>query len=232
MSIEKPTDNKTPHPVEKPKNMPEEIPGNSYDKLYREKKAPFGSEAERVVKNIINWRSTGSVLELGAGDGRNALYLARQGFAVTAWDTSQVGLDILDQLAQENGLDFQTEIKDIGTQSSLGPDHHFDVFVCTYVLHHLSRQDALFLIEEMQKHTNTGGLNTIAAFTENSDFYRDNPETENFYLQENELQALYPESEWEILEDAKAETQALKKRPDRSLMINVSVELIAKKKEH
>ncbi len=229
MSREKPPTNKTPSPAENPKNISEKIPENPYDKLYRENKAPFGSEAEEIVKNIINYRRTGSVLELGAGDGRNALYLAEKGFAVTAWDTSQVGLDELDRLAEEKGLDVQTEMRDI---KNFNPDDHFDVLVSTYVLHHLSRQDALLLIKEMQERTNTDGLNVITAFTENGDFYRDKPDTEDFYLKREELKNLYTDAGWEVLEPTgyeEVEGKTNEKKPDGSRKVNVAAQLIARK---
>ena len=228
MSIEKPPGNETPSPAENPKNISEKIPENPYDKLYRENKAPFGSEAEEIVKNIINYRRTGSVLELGAGDGRNALYLAEKGFAVTARDTSQVGLDTLDQLAKEKGVYVQTEMRDI---KDFNPDDHFDVLVSTYVFHYLPRQDALLLIKQIQEHTKRDGLNVITAFIKNGDFKRDKKNTKNFYLKREELKDLYVNAGWEILEYEEVSDQAVKKNPDGSPMVNVSAQLIAKKRE-
>ncbi|MET9272443.1 class I SAM-dependent methyltransferase [Kribbella sp. NPDC003557] len=45
------------------------------------------------------------VLELGAGHGRDALFLARQGFSVHATDFSETALDQLRHEAQREGLD-------------------------------------------------------------------------------------------------------------------------------
>lgn len=45
------------------------------------------------------------VLELGAGHGRDALFLARQGFSVHATDFSETALDQLRHAAQREGLD-------------------------------------------------------------------------------------------------------------------------------
>ncbi len=201
---------------------------NHYNKIYSENETTFGGgKPERVVSDITKYRSSGSVLELGAGEGRNSLFLAGSGFKVTAQDISQVGLGKLEKTAKERGLDIHTEVKDIRT---LNPDRNYDVFVCTYVLHHLSREDALELIKQMKEHTNANGLNTIATFTENGDFYRNNPDTENFYPKERELKELY--AEWEILEYEEVENQAFAKKPDGSPMVNISAKLIAKKREN
>lgn len=198
---------------------------NRYNRIYSENETTFGGgKPEKVVSDITKYRSSGSVLDLGAGEGRNSLFLAEQGFDVTAQDISEVGLGKLNKTAKEKGLNIQTEVKDIRT---LSPDHNFDVFVCTYVLHHLSRQDALVLIKKMQEHTNADGLNTITTFTENGDFYRNDPGTTNFYPKEGELKDLY--LGWEILEYEEVEGQAFAKKPDGSPMINISAKIVARK---
>lgn len=208
---------------------------NPYNKASSENKAPSGEGKveERIVREIPKYLPDGgTVLDLGAGKGNDTLFLAEQGFAVTAWDIAQDNVDELDRLAKEKELSIQTEARDIRTLSSLGPDHHFDVFVSTYVLHNLSRQDALLLVKEIQERTNIDGLNVIAAFTEDGDFYRNAPNTEKFYLQENELKDLYIDAGWDIREYREVRVGAEKKRPDGSPMINVSAKLIARKKEH
>lgn len=48
---------------------------------------------ENLVSYINkNWVSKGKVLELGCGPGRNAIYLANEGFDVTAVDLSIEGI--------------------------------------------------------------------------------------------------------------------------------------------
>lgn len=79
----------------------------------------------------------------------------------------------------------------------------------------------------MQEHTNEDGLNTITSFTKNGDFYRSNPDTGNFYPEEDELRGLY--ADWEVLEYEEVENQAFEKKPDGSPMMNMSAKLIARK---
>ncbi len=199
--------------------------GNHYNKIYSENETTFGAgKPERVVSDIIKYRSSGTVLELGAGEGRNSLFLAEQGFKVTAQDISEVGIDKISKLATERGLNVQAEVKDIHT---LNLERNFDVLICTFVLHHLPRTEALKLIKQIQEHTNPEGLNAITTFTENGDFYRNNPDTKNFYPKEGELRELY--AEWKILEYEEVESQAFAKRPDGSPMINMSAEILARK---
>ena len=46
----------------------------------------------------------GNVLSLAEGEGRNAIFLAKQGYSVTAVDASRVGLNKARKLAEENGV--------------------------------------------------------------------------------------------------------------------------------
>lgn len=49
----------------------------------------------------------GRVLSLAEGEGRNAVFLAKQGYSVTAVDSSQVGLDKARKLAKESGVEIE-----------------------------------------------------------------------------------------------------------------------------
>lgn len=55
----------------------------------------------------------GTVLDLGAGEGRNAVWLAQQGWRVTAVDFSDVGLAKADQLAAAARVEVTTVCADV-----------------------------------------------------------------------------------------------------------------------
>ena len=59
-------------------------------------------------------RPNGEILSLAEGEGRNAVFLARRGFRVTAVDGSAVGLDKARVLAEEHGVELQTVVADLG----------------------------------------------------------------------------------------------------------------------
>ena len=56
---------------------------------------------EALVVQVAETRTPGRALDLACGLGRNALYLAAQGWQVTAVDYSTVALDILSERAAE-----------------------------------------------------------------------------------------------------------------------------------
>lgn len=55
----------------------------------------------------------GRVLSLGEGEGRNAVYLARLGYDVTAVDKSSVGLKKAERLAASNGVSIRSVVADL-----------------------------------------------------------------------------------------------------------------------
>lgn len=196
-----------------------------YNKFYSENHVTFGKgQPDSLIKSILEYRTSGSVLELGAGDGRNALFLAEHGFLVKAQDISEVGVEKIRKQAQERNLIIETEVSDLRTMTL---DKSFDIIMCTFVLHHLSLDEAQRLIQQMRLRTNPGGLNAIATFTDNGDFYRKNPDSDNFYPSENKLKDFYPD--WEIIKYSEAEGKAFAKKADGTDLVNVSARLLARK---
>ena len=53
-----------------------------FDNFHRQHENPFGTEPVKVVGAILKYQQSGTALELGAGDGRDALFLAANGFEV------------------------------------------------------------------------------------------------------------------------------------------------------
>ena len=195
-----------------------------YESFYREKKEGFGGgKPDQVVSNILKYRTDGSALEIGAGEGRHARFLANEGFEVTAFDRSEAGIESLKEKASASGLNIKAEVKDA---TKLELEGNFDVMVNTYMLHHLPREKALELIRKMQDHTNVDGLNAITAFMYEGDIEPKDPE-HRFLPQAGELKEIY--KDWEILEYAEQETTMASKKEDGTNMRNSYASLLARK---
>lgn len=75
----------------------------------RTETSAFGEPA-KTVQRLAELLPSGTVLDLGAGDGRNALYLAEKGFAVKAVDLAEAGIAKLKRLAKKRGLIIQSHL--------------------------------------------------------------------------------------------------------------------------
>jgi tellurite methyltransferase len=71
----------------------------------------------------------GRVLDVASGDGRNALWLAGQGFAVTAVDISAAAVDRLERAAAARGLAVATRAADLDAPGALADLVPFDGLV-------------------------------------------------------------------------------------------------------
>lgn len=68
---------------------------------------------ELLVQASVRFPKQGKAIDLGAGEGRNALYLASLGLEVLAVDQSDVGLRKAESLAAERGLKISTRAADL-----------------------------------------------------------------------------------------------------------------------
>jgi len=65
----------------------------------------FGEEPNAFLRTQAHWLPPGgSVLCVADGEGRNSVWLAEQGFRVTAFDFAKVTTRLLPELAHANGL--------------------------------------------------------------------------------------------------------------------------------
>ncbi len=85
-----------------------------WNSRYSEPGFAYGLEPNDFLRN--EWSRIapgGKVLCLAEGEGRNAVFLAKQGYDVTAVDLSLVGLKKAEQLAKEQGVSISTEHADL-----------------------------------------------------------------------------------------------------------------------
>ena len=97
-----------------------------WDKRYTEKDLPWdiGYPDGRLMDLVAGWglnKSGGKVLEVGCGTGSNALWLAEQGFQVTAVDISPAAVALAEERAKEQGLECIFQAEDFLKGCSLEP---------------------------------------------------------------------------------------------------------------
>lgn len=199
---------------------------NQYDSLYASSAIVFGEgKPVAAVRKLPDYISGGKVLDIGGGEGRNALYLAKLGFSVEVHDISSVGLEKLRVVVSEQNLNISTKVTDVVTDEIEG---FYDVVINSYVLHHIDRTDAVRIIQNAQGHTNVNGVHVIETFANEGELYERNTNSERFYPSENELSRLYKDWDIKELSSKESTTQAKNKQGER--LKNHIVTLIAVKK--
>lgn len=195
-----------------------------WDKIYSERECVFGTEPSALVREVPSYLESGKALDLGAGEGKNGLFLAKEGFLVTAVDSSRVALRKMGKFAEEQGVRVATVKSDIRTFEIREEQ---DIILLMGVLHHLSREEALLLLEKVRGVTREGGLNGVGTLTKESDFYFADPTTDRFYTDPEEMVRLY--EGWDILKFVRKRREAVRKKPDGSPAFITVEELLARK---
>ncbi|MDV5356718.1 tellurite resistance methyltransferase TehB [Enterobacter asburiae] len=120
------------------------------------------------VLNAMNHITPGKVLDLGCGNGRNSLYLAKRGFDVTAWDKNPNSLSNLQRIREAEGLNnLHIDSADL---NSLSFEGEYDFILSTVVMMFLEATTIPGLIANMQRCTKPGGHNLIVAAMDTADY--------------------------------------------------------------
>ncbi|MFP5263081.1 MAG: class I SAM-dependent methyltransferase [Blastocatellia bacterium] len=75
-----------------------------WDERYSAQEYAYGTTPNGFLVEKVRCIPKGKVLSLAEGEGRNAVFLAKQGYSVTAVDASLVGLNKARKLAEENDV--------------------------------------------------------------------------------------------------------------------------------
>lgn len=85
-----------------------------WDQRYSEEGLAYGEGPnEFLAEHFQLIRPAGKVLCIAEGEGRNALFLARKGFEVTAMDFSEVGMKKAKMFAHQERLQLETIVADL-----------------------------------------------------------------------------------------------------------------------
>jgi len=150
-----------------------------WDKRYSDE-PEVGEPSGWLVSLASRLLRPGLALDVAGGSGRNALWLAKQGWAVTVLDVSTVGLRVAAQEAARRGLSIETLAFDLETQQL--PTGPWDLILC---LHYLQRS----LFSEFPGLLSDEGLLVCEIATVRNLERHENPRRE-FLLDERELPSL------------------------------------------
>jgi SAM-dependent methyltransferase len=124
----------------------------------------------------------GHALDVAMGAGRNAVYLAKEGFRVEGIDIAGDAVEKAQRLAEAQGVKITTLIADLENGYRL-PESAYDLVVCFYYLHRP-------LIPEIKKSLKPGGMIVYQTYNcDQAQFGR--PAKPEHLLQHNELIRLF-----------------------------------------
>ena len=125
-----------------------------YEKYYQDNPHGLGDPTQEFVTFFNTYNAPSSkVLDVGCGQGRDALFIARLGHDVTAVDLSPTGIRDLISDANSEGLSITGVVADICDYTWQG---EFDVIVIDRTLHMLAAADRISVLRKIISTTKSG----------------------------------------------------------------------------
>jgi tellurite methyltransferase len=156
--------------------------------------SPFGPPSKELVDLLPALPKDALVLDLGCGDGRNALLFGRKACQVRAVDISNAAIAKLAFRAGQEHLPINARVADLREYQI---DGLYDLVIAHGCLHLLESKHWKRLIVEAKEHTRAGGYNVIAVFTDTLPPPDDLRPWALGLFQEGELFSFY--SDWNVL---------------------------------
>ncbi len=159
-----------------------------WDRKYDRPEYLYGIEPSRYLAEQVHLLPVaGRALDLAAGEGRNAVFLARRGLMVDAVDISAVGLGKAEKLAEDHGVEIRTIVADLEHFNL--PREGYDVVV---VFNYLQRD----LFDDIEAALKPGGVLVYETYSvAHLEIPGARPIARRYCLEAGELRSAFPRLE-------------------------------------
>lgn len=131
-----------------------------WDSKYSSDQYMYGFEPNVFLKEYLEKTSPGKILLPGDGEGRNAVFAAKLGWEVSAFDSSKTGRDKALQLAEKHNVHISYENADVETFNF---ETKFDLISIVYL--HLPPNIRHTFHLNLFKHLSPGGKIVLECFS-------------------------------------------------------------------
>lgn len=137
-----------------------------YDKRYGNEEYYWGLKPNNLCYEIMRIKppvKAYKVIDIGCGEGKDAVFLARNGYDVTAFDASEQGLSKARELADTYGVKvdfFKADVRDFRLEAD------YDIIFSSGVFHYIPLELRENVVNNLKAHTTTNGINVVNVFVE------------------------------------------------------------------
>jgi len=139
---------------------------NPYEQKYSGENRYWGMKPSALCRKVLEMMPAAGrvkLLDIGCGEGRNAIFFAKNGYEVTAFDLAAMGAEKTRQYAAQAGVEinvFQADLNEYRLKVN------FDVLFSTGSLHYIRPQLRKEILDNYKNFTNPGGLNVHSVILE------------------------------------------------------------------
>ncbi len=143
----------------------------TFNGVYRQNDFYYGQMVRSEFADFVDRQdlTSQSALDLGCGEGRYALFLARRGCRVTAVDRSRTGLEKLAATARAEKLPVTPHLADMADFDFSG--RTWDIIVAATLLDHLEEPVRSRIVRDIRSALKPGGFLYINVFTRDDPGY-------------------------------------------------------------
>lgn len=167
-----------------------------YQEWYKAPEYYWGTQPSSLCLRVIDLlppERPYRLLDVGCGEGKDAVFMARCGYDVTAFDVAQAGVEKARRLADRAGVFINAFVADV---NDFRPDGEYDAVFSSGVLHYIRPELRAEIFSSYKAHTAPGGVHAMNVFV-HKPFLAPPPEKEDSYdWKSGELFALY--HDWEL----------------------------------
>ena len=109
-----------------------------------------------------------TILDLGSGTGRNAIYLAEMGNRVVGLEISNTAIEIAKSRTKESGVDVKYQIADIGSKYPFD-NESFDIVLDVMTSNSLNEKERAIYLSEVHRVLKQGGYFFVRALCKDGD---------------------------------------------------------------
>ncbi len=155
-----------------------------WDKKFAQNNYVYGKTPAKFLARNFDFIPSGArVLDIGMGEGRNAVFLATKGFKVTGIDISNVAIKKARMLAREFGVRIETVHKSVNDYDV--PKNSVDAIICFY---YVDRE----IVQKLMGWLKPGGVLFFEGYTLKEKEMNGMKEKDSYLLKNDELLSLFP----------------------------------------
>lgn len=140
------------------------VPITEYEKKYEGQEYYWGIMPNRLCYEVMKLKPPVrpyKVLDIGCGEGKDAVFFAKNGYIVSAFDAAEKGLEKARDLARLHNVDinfFQADVNEYELKEE------YDIIFSSGVFHYLKPDRRERFIQSLKEHTAANGVHALNVF--------------------------------------------------------------------
>lgn len=166
-----------------------------YEDIYKQEEYYWGYDIQEIAREVLRLMPPIRpirILEIGCGEGQAAVFFARNGYIVSAFDIAEAGIAKGKKLAESVGVEVNFFRADL---LKYHIEQEYDVIYASNILQYIPPAKRSYIMSEIKEHTAINGLNVCNTFVKKN-FIDTAPDWENseYYWDTAELFVQYDEN--------------------------------------